>query len=324
MARSWRRVLQEAWRRAFSRYHPRVRDLCAALIQLGSGADPVPSLARAAELTREALAHGAELVVLPENFWAVAPPGLDRRPWAVDLSALGPGGDLHGEPPPVLRPFLSLSREYPAAVIILGGLPELPPAGGEGKFYNTLVAVFGGRVVAVYRKIHRFDATLPDGSRASESDVILAGETPHVLAAPFGKIGLSICYDLRFPELYRALSAAGAEILVVPSAFTLLTGIDHWEPLLRARAIENQAYVLAPAQYGPHGHGRHSFGHSLAVDPWGAVIAQVSRGEGLALTWLRADLLQRVRSDLPALTHRRLHGVTPAEVVTLSAEETPA
>ncbi|MCY1007430.1 hypothetical protein OV079_18115 [Nannocystis pusilla] len=209
-------------------------------------------------------------------------------------------------------------------MIILGGLPELPPAGGEGKFYNTLVAVFGGRVVAVYRKIHRFDATLPDGSRASESDVILAGETPHVLAAPFGKIGLSICYDLRFPELYRALSAAGAEILVVPSAFTLLTGIDHWEPLLRARAIENQAYVLAPAQYGPHGHGRHSFGHSLAVDPWGAVIAQVSRGEGLALTWLRADLLQRVRSDLPALTHRRLHGVTPAEVVTLSAEETPA
>ena len=296
-----------------------MRDLCAALIQLGSGADPAPSLARAAELTREALAHGAELVVLPESFWGVVPAGLDRRPWAVDLGAVGPGGDLRGAPPPVLRAFLSLSRDFPDAVILLGGLPELPPPGHEGKFYNALVAVFAGRVVAVYRKIHRFDATLPDGSRLAESDLVLAGETPHVLAAPFGKIGLSICYDLRFPELYRALSAAGAEILVVPSAFTLLTGIDHWEPLLRARAIENQAYVLAPAQYGPHGGGRHSFGHSLAVDPWGAVIAQVSRGEGMALTWLRADLLERVRGDLPALEHRRLRGVTPAEVVTLSA-----
>lgn len=298
-----------------------MRDVCAALIQLNSGADPVVSLARAAELTREALARGAELVVLPENFWAVAPPGLDRRPWAADLTALDPGGDLPGAVPPVLEPFLALSRERPAAVIILGGLPEVPPGGPPGKFYNTLLAVFGGKIVAVYRKIHRFDATLPDGTRASESDLILAGERPLVLDAPFGRIGLSICYDLRFPELYRALSAAGAEILVVPSAFTLLTGIDHWEPLLRARAIENQAYVLAPAQYGPHGHGRHSFGHSLAVDPWGAVIAQVSRGEGLALTILRADLLNRVRADLPALTHRRLAGVTPAEVVPLSPAE---
>lgn len=298
-----------------------MRDLCAALIQLSSGADPVPSLARAAELTREALARGAELVVLPENFWAVAPPGLDRRPWAADLQGLTPSGDLPaGDPPPVLAPFVALSRAHPHAVIILGGFPELPQGGPPGKFYNTLVAVHAGRIAAIYRKIHRFDATLPDGTRAVESDVILAGERPLVLDAPFGRVGLSICYDLRFPELYRALSAAGAEILVVPSAFTLLTGIDHWEPLLRARAIENQSYVLAPAQYGPHGHGRHSFGHSLAVDPWGAVIAQVSRGEGLALTWLRADLLRRVRADLPALTHRRLQGVTPAEVVALTPE----
>ncbi len=295
-----------------------MRDVCAALIQLGSGADPVPSLARAADLTREALARGAELVVLPENFWAVAPPGLDRRPWAADLAGRTTGGDL--PPSPTLEPFLELSRAHPAAVIILGGFPELPPGGPPGKYYNSLAVVHGGRVAAVYRKIHRFDATLPDGTRASESDVILAGERPLVLATPFGRVGLSICYDLRFPELYRALSAAGAEILVVPSAFTLLTGIDHWEPLLRARAIENQAYVLAPAQYGAHGHGRHSFGHSLAVDPWGAVIAQVSRGEGLALTWLRADLLTRVRADLPALAHRRLTGVTLADVVTLTAE----
>lgn len=296
-----------------------MRDLCAALIQLSSGPDPVPSLARAAELTREALVRGAELVVLPENFWAVAPPGLDRRPWAADLRDLKSSGDLPDEPP-VLAPFLSLSRQFPAALILLGGLPEVPGDTSPGKYYNALIAVHAGQIVATYRKIHRFDATLPDGTRARESDVIVAGERLVVLATAFGKVGLSICYDLRFPELYRALSAAGAEILVVPSAFTLLTGIDHWEPLLRARAIENQAYVLAPAQYGPHGHGRHSFGHSLAVDPWGAVIAQVSRGEGVSLVWLRADLLARVRADLPALAHRRLHDVTSAGVETFALE----
>lgn len=298
-----------------------MRDVVAALVQLSSGPDPVLSLARAAELTAEALARGAELVVLPENFWAVAPPGLDRRPWAADLHALGPSADLP-DPPLVLAPFVRLSREHPAAVLLLGGLPELPQA-AAGKFYNTLVALHAGKVVGAYRKIHRFDATLPDGTRARESDLIVAGERPVLLATPFGKIGLSICYDLRFPELYRALSAAGAEILVIPSAFTLLTGIDHWEPLLRARAIENQAYVLAPAQYGPHGHGRHSFGHSLAVDPWGAVIAQVSRGEGLTLAHLQAGLLSRVRADLPALAHRTLRDVTSAEVLTLTLENSP-
>jgi nitrilase len=126
-----------------------------------------------------------------------------------------------------------------------------------------------------------------------------------VLATPRACLGLSICYDLRFPELYRALAAAGAEVLLVPSAFTLLTGIDHWLPLLRARAIENQCYVLAPAQHGPHGHGRHSFGHSVIVDPWGELVAcRRDDGEGIVVAELQRERIADVRRQLPALEHR--------------------
>ncbi len=289
-----------------------MRDIDAALIQMCAGPDPAASLRRAAELTAEALDRGADLVALPENFWGVAPPGFDRLTWAADLQGLGADGDLPGEPPPVLAAQLALSRETDA-LIVLGGLPERPAPGDgapAGAIFNTLAVLQRGRIVATYRKIHRFDATLPDGSALLESATVAAGQHPTVLAAPAACLGLSICYDLRFPELYRALAAAGAEILLVPAAFTLLTGIDHWEPLLRARAIENQAYVLAPAQHGPHGHGRHSFGHSLIIDPWGTVVAQASRGDGVVMARLRADLLTRVRADLPVLTHRRLQGET--------------
>ncbi len=289
-----------------------MRDLYAAVVQMCAGPEPALSLQRAAELTEEALDRGADLVVLPENFWGVAPPGFDRLAWAADLVDLGSAGDLPGDPPPVLAAQLALSRRSDA-VIVLGGLPERPaPADGvpAGVIFNTLVVLQRGRIVATYRKIHRFDATLPDGSILHESATVAGGRHPTVLATPDACLGLSICYDLRFPELYRALAAAGAEVLLVPAAFTLLTGIDHWEPLLRARAIENQAYVLAPAQQGAHGHGRHSFGHSLIIDPWGAVIAQASRGDCVTVARLRADLLNRVRTDLPVLDHRRLRGET--------------
>ena len=295
-----------------SRYGSGMRDIHAAVIQMCAGPEPDRSLKRAAELTEEALDRGADLVALPENFWGVAPPGFDRLAWAADLQGLGPAGDLPGEPPPVLAAQMALSRRSDA-VIVLGGLPERPaPEDGAsaGTIFNTLVVLWHGKLVATYRKIHRFDATLPDGSTLLESATVAAGRQPTVLATPKACLGLSICYDLRFPELYRALAAAGAEVLLVPAAFTLLTGIDHWEPLLRARAIENQAFVLAPAQQGLHGHGRHSFGHSLIIDPWGAVIAQASRGDGVAMAQLRADLLARVRTDLPVLGHRRLLGET--------------
>ena len=295
-----------------------MRDLDVALVQMCAGPDPTASLARAAELTAEALGRGAELVALPENFWGVAPPGFDRLAWAVDLDAVD-----QGVAPPLLAEQLALSRGR-EALIVLGGLPERPGPGDAapaGAIYNTLVILHRGRVVGRYRKIHRFDATLPDGSRLLESASVAAGERPTVFVAPKVCLGLSICYDLRFPELYRELMIAGAEVLLVPAAFTLHTGLAHWEPLLRARAIENQAYVLAPAQHGAHGHGRYSHGHSLIVDPWGAVVAQASRGDGVVVARLRGELLARVRAELPALTHRRLSpGETSVTRQSLPAE----
>lgn len=296
-----------------------MRDIDVALVQMCAGPDPAASLARAAELTEEALGRGAGLVALPENFWGVAPPGFDRLRWAVDLDAVSAGAEA-----PVLAAHLALSRGSDA-LIVLGGLPERPgpeDTAPAGTIYNSLVILHRGRVVGRYRKIHRFDATLPDGSRLLESATVAAGERPTVFVAPQAVLGLSICYDLRFPELYRGLASAGAEILLVPAAFTLHTGLAHWEPLLRARAIENQAYVLAPAQHGAHGHGRHSYGHSLIVDPWGTVIAEASRGDGVVLARLRGELLAQVRADLPALTHRRVTGETSVVRQSLPVEET--
>jgi predicted amidohydrolase len=162
-----------------------------------------------------------------------------------------------------------------------------------------------GATLAVYRKIHLFDIDLPGMEHLKESRAVVPGDEAVLAETPFGKLGLSICYDLRFPELYRALTRAGARVLAVPSAFTERTGKDHWEVLLRARAIENLAFVVAPAQVGHHGRGRASHGHAMIVDPWGAVIAQVADGEGVALAELDFARQERVRGELPALTHVR-------------------
>jgi predicted amidohydrolase len=176
-----------------------------------------------------------------------------------------------------------------------------------GRVYNTSVLLGpDGRQLAVYRKIHLFDAEVGDGATYRESDTVAPGASPVTAETPLGTVGLTICYDLRFPELYRALARAGATLLTVPAAFTLMTGKDHWEVLLRARAIENQAYVLAPAQGGRHTDQRVTYGHAMVVDPWGLVVARASDGEGLALAELDTELLARVRKNLPALRHRRL------------------
>jgi predicted amidohydrolase len=175
--------------------------------------------------------------------------------------------------------------------------------------YNTSV-LFGpdGAILATYRKIHLFDVAVPPDVFFQESATVEAGNRAVVADTPLGRVGLTICYDLRFPELYRDLGAQGAEILAVPSAFTLTTGKDHWEPLLRARAIENQCYVLAPAQQGRHDDGglRQSWGHAMIVDPWGHVVALTSDGPGIAVAEVDRRRLRRVREHLPALQHRRL------------------
>lgn len=262
-----------------------------AVVQMASGADKAKNLATAERLVREAADRGATLVGLPENV-AWMGPETERASAAEALEG------------PTLSRFAALARNL-RLHLLAGSVLE---TGGEGgRLYNTSV-LFGptGERLAVYRKIHLFDVDVGDGQTYRESAAVAPGKDVVLAETPLGRIGLSVCYDLRFPELYRALSAQGAVLLTVPSAFTLLTGKDHWEVLLRARAIENQAYVLAPAQGGRHPGDRLTYGHALVADPWGLVVACASDGEGLAVAEMDLGLLERVRTRLPALRHRRL------------------
>ena len=172
--------------------------------------------------------------------------------------------------------------------------------------YNTSVLVSPqGAIAAAYRKVHLFDVSLPDGTSLRESAATSAGAEAVTAEVKGVRVGLSICYDLRFPELYRRLVDQGARIVTVPSAFTLTTGKDHWHALLRARAIENQVWVLAAAQHGKHPRGRQTYGKSVIIDPWGEVVAQVSEGEGFAVAKLDFEYQDRVRTSLPSLLHRK-------------------
>lgn len=180
---------------------------------------------------------------------------------------------------------------------------------GDRVFNTAVLFEREGALVATYRKIHLFDADPPGAVPSRESAVFSAGDQVVTAETEFGRVGLSICYDVRFPELYRALAVQGATILFVPAAFRLETGVDHWAPLLRARAIEDQAFVIAAAQWGswgPPGRERRNFGHSLVADPWGRVIAEAPDGVGVTLAELDLDEIHRVREMLPALRHRRL------------------
>jgi predicted amidohydrolase len=163
-----------------------------------------------------------------------------------------------------------------------------------------------GSLRAVYRKVHLFDVNIPHGAQFRESATVAPGRDVVTHDLPWGRLGLSVCYDLRFPELYRQLATAGARLVAVPSAFTQHTGKDHWHVLLRARAIENQAFVLAPAQFGRHNDKRTTYGHSLIVDPWGTMLCEVGDREGVATAELDLDFLERVRREMPCLEHRRL------------------
>jgi predicted amidohydrolase len=171
--------------------------------------------------------------------------------------------------------------------------------------FNTAVLVDPrGTIAGSYRKVHLFDVTLADGTTHRESAATSPGADAVTTEVAGVRVGLSICYDVRFPELYRRLLDQGARIFTVPAAFTVTTGKDHWHALLRARAIENQVYVLAPAQHGKHPRGRSTYGKALIVDPWGEVIAQCSEGEGMATAWLDFSQQDRIRTALPALVHR--------------------
>jgi predicted amidohydrolase len=265
-----------------------------AALQMSSQASVPENLGRVAALVGEAARRGARVVLLPENF-ALMGEEADKRAVAEDLDA-GAG--------PIARQLAALARAHRVA-IVAGGLPER--SGDTARPFNTC-AVFDeeGRLVARYRKVHLFDVDLPDGTTYRESASTTAGTEPVVVTLAGLRVGLSICYDLRFPELYRALSRLGADVLVVPAAFTLTTGKDHWHVLLRARAIEAQAYVVAAAQGGKHPRGRQTYGKSCLVDPWGEIVAQASEGEGIAIADVDPGYIARVRASLPALAHRKL------------------
>jgi predicted amidohydrolase len=265
--------------------------ILAAAVQMTSTADAERNLAAAEGLVEEAASRGAGLVGLPENFAFLRAEG-QPVPEAQALDG------------PWVSRMSGLARRL-KITLLLGSLPERVP--GESRVRNTsLLLGPDGRTLAVYRKIHLFDIDLPGMEHLKESRSVVPGDEVVLAETPFAPIGLSICYDLRFPELYRELTRRGARILAVPSAFTERTGKAHWEVLLRARAIENLAYVLAPAQVGSHGPGRASHGQAMIVDPWGAVLAQAPEGEGLALAELDFQRQDRIRRELPALLHARL------------------
>lgn len=262
----------------------------AAVVQMNSTADVAGNRTTAVRLVREAAARGAELVVLPEKWNRLAEP-------ATMLAGAEP---LDGA---AVSLACQLAREL-SIDLVAGSIVETGEDGGKG--FNTSVhAGPDGQVRAVYRKLHLFDVEVA-GTVYRESDTEQPGHEMVLSHAADGTgMGLSICYDLRFPELYRALTVRGARVLVVPSAFTLTTTRDHWEVLLRARSIENQAFVLAANQIGTHPPGHASGGRSAIVDPWGLVLAQAPDGEGVAVADLDFEAQDGVRARLPALDHRR-------------------
>jgi predicted amidohydrolase len=265
-----------------------------AVVQLNSQDVVASNLARASQWIAQAAAAGAQLVALPENF-AFMGEDAAKREIAERLDLASPG------------PILSALAESATAHriwVLAGGMAE--KSGDPARPYNTSVLLDPkGAILATYRKVHLFDVSLPDGTSASESTATSAGGDAVTADVLGTRVGFSICYDVRFPELYRRLVDQGARVVTVPAAFTLTTGKDHWHALLRARAIENQVYVLAPAQHGKHPRGRQTYGRSLVVDPWGVVVAQCSEGEGFALARLDFEYQDRVRTALPSLSHRK-------------------
>ena len=264
-----------------------------AAVQLNSTPDQAANLARAHLLVEEAASRGAQLVALPEHF-----------------ACLGSNADTAAAAQPLDGPLVSRFRELAAKLrifLLLGSLPEHTP--GKARPYNTSVLLDPrGKIIAHYRKLHLFDVDLPGAPPHRESEHTQPGAEVLTVALPGTSFtaGLAICYDLRFPELFRMQTDQGANLIFLPAAFTATTGRDHWEVLLRARAIENLAYVVAPAQYGEHVPGHRSYGRSLIVDPWGTVLAQAPDGEGVIFAQLDYERLQRLRRELPALRHRRL------------------
>ena len=263
-----------------------------AALQMTSGPDVAANLEQARELLEAAAARGAQLAALPENFSFMGLKDADKRAIA-EADGSGP-----------VQEFLAGSARRLGLWIVGGTVPLR--AGPDGRVAAaSLVYDAHGRRVGRYDKIHLFDVDLPERAESyRESAHVAPGAHAVVLDTPVGRLGLSVCYDVRFPELYRQLSAQGAQILAIPSAFTAPTGRAHWETLLRARAIENLCYVIAPAQSGFHPSGRETYGDSMIVDFWGRILSRVPRGRGCAVATVNLATQDGVRKSFPALVHR--------------------
>lgn len=268
----------------------------AAVIQLTSGPEVAANLAVARSLLEQARSTGAVIACLPENFALMGQKETDKLEVAEDF----------GEGP--IQSFLSLTaREL--NLWIIGGTAPIRVPGQPGKVAAaSLLFDSEGRCVSRYDKIHLFDVDIPGREeKYRESATIAAGGAPTVVSTPVGRLGMAVCYDVRFPELFRLMQSQGAEVLSLPSAFTAPTGKAHWEVLLRARAVENLCYVLASAQGGSHANGRETYGDSMIVDPWGQVLARVAtQGPGLAIAEIDHTVQQELRGRFPALNHRRI------------------
>ncbi|MBI3795637.1 MAG: carbon-nitrogen hydrolase family protein [Deltaproteobacteria bacterium] len=267
-----------------------MRSYLAAAVQMTASSSKEENLEKAATFVRLAAERGASLIVLPEVFaW--------RGPRAEEPA------QIETIPGPTSERLRELARQH--QVYLLAG--SFLEKSDEARSYNTsLLLSPQGEILAHYRKIHLFDVDIPGQVRVKESDTKKPGQALVACNTPLGGFGLSVCYDLRFPELYRGLADRGAEVIFVPSAFTFPTGAAHWEPLLRARAIENQAYLIAPNQIGKNAHGFADYGNSMIIDPWGKVIARAADKECFITAEIDRDYLEKVRRELPCLTHRRL------------------
>ena len=271
----------------------------AALLQLTSTDDPTENLTVVREMITDAAGLGATLICTPEVTNCVS---MDRTHQAAVL--------CHQDDDPTLIALKSKAKAH-GIWLSIGSLAL--KGGADGRFVNRSFLINpNGQIVATYDKIHMFDVKVSEAETYNESSGYAPGDQAVLADAGFAKVGLSICYDLRFPHLFRTLAKAGADILLVPSAFSLITGAAHWETLLRARAIETGCFVLAAAQAGTHsgqaGKARKTYGHSLAISPWGAVLADAGIEQGVTLVDFDTDDVSKARKRIPALTHDRPFG----------------
>jgi nitrilase len=261
---------------------------------MASGPNVKANLEEAERLIKTAVQQDAELVVLPENFAIM---GLTEADKVAIAETAGDGQ---------IQQFLSRQAQKRGIWIVGGTVPI--ESGVTGKVFSaSLLYNDSGEMVARYDKLHLFDVLLEDSNESyNESETIEPGDDVVVVDTPFGKLGMAVCYDLRFPELFRAMADLGMEICVLPSAFTNLTGRAHWESLLRARAIENLCYMIAPDQGGYHKNGRETHGDSMIVDPWGVVLNRLPHGTGVVVSSIDLEKLRKTRQNFPALRHKRL------------------